>query len=83
MRKLRDLLVTGILVRVEKVKLTKSNFLIGEQGEAFMKEKVEKALEKIRPVLQADGGDVESVDVRDEIVSVKLTGAWGAVPCHK
>jgi Fe-S cluster biogenesis protein NfuA len=40
-----------------------------------MREKVEKALETIRPALQADGGDVELVDVVDGIVKVKLKGA--------
>ena len=42
-----------------------------------MKEQVENALEKIRPMLQDDGGDVELVDVSDDgVVSVRLTGAW-------
>ncbi len=45
-----------------------------------MREEVIKALEKVRPALQADGGDVELVDVRDGIVSVKLTGACGGCP---
>lgn len=45
-----------------------------------MKEKVEKALEKVRPALQADGGDVELVDVEDGVVKVKLTGACGGCP---
>ena len=46
-----------------------------------MKEKVEKALAKIRPHLQADGGDVELVDVTaDGIVKVRLTGACGCCP---
>ena len=46
-----------------------------------MKEKVEKALSKIRPALQADGGDVELVDVsEDGIVKVKLTGACSGCP---
>jgi Fe-S cluster biogenesis protein NfuA len=46
-----------------------------------MKEKVEKALNKIRPALQADGGDVELVEVTDEgVVRVKLTGACGGCP---
>lgn len=45
-----------------------------------MKEKIENALEKIRPALQADGGDVELVDVQDGIVSVRLTGACGSCP---
>lgn len=39
-----------------------------------MKEKVEAALDQIRPALQADGGDVELVDVQDGVVSVRLTG---------
>ena len=46
-----------------------------------MKEKVEKALEEIRPMLQADGGGVELVDVtEDGVVKVKLTGACGCCP---
>lgn len=45
-----------------------------------MKEKVEKALEKIRPALMADGGNVELVDVEGETVKVKLTGACGGCP---
>jgi Fe-S cluster biogenesis protein NfuA len=45
-----------------------------------MREEVAKALEKVRPALQADGGDVELVDVQDGIVSVKLTGACGGCP---
>ena len=46
-----------------------------------MREKVEEALKKIRPSLQADGGDVELVDVTDDgIVKVKLTGACGGCP---
>jgi Fe-S cluster biogenesis protein NfuA len=45
-----------------------------------MKEKVEAALNKIRPALRADGGDVELVDVQDGIVKVKLTGACGGCP---
>ena len=45
-----------------------------------MKEKVEKALEKVRPMLQADGGDVELVDVQDGIVTVRLQGACGGCP---
>ena len=46
-----------------------------------MKEKVEAALKKIRPMLQADGGDIELVDVsKDGVVKVKLTGACGCCP---
>ena len=46
-----------------------------------MKESVQKALDKIRPNLQADGGDVVLVDVSDDgIVKVKLTGACHGCP---
>jgi len=46
-----------------------------------MKEKVQKAIEIIRPKLQADGGDVELIDVSaDGIVKVKLTGACHGCP---
>ncbi|MGD0917573.1 MAG: NifU family protein [Thermodesulfobacteriota bacterium] len=45
-----------------------------------MRENVEKALEKIRPALQADGGNVELIDVVDGVVKVKLTGACGECP---
>jgi Fe-S cluster biogenesis protein NfuA len=45
-----------------------------------MREKVQEALNKIRPNLQADGGDVELVDVVDGVVKVKLTGACGMCP---
>jgi len=47
----------------------------------MLKEKVEKALEKVRPNLQSDGGDVELVDVsEDGLVKVKLTGACAGCP---
>ena len=46
-----------------------------------MKEQVQKALDKIRPGLQADGGDVELVDVSaDGVVKVRLTGACHGCP---
>ena len=47
-----------------------------------MKEKVENALAKIRPLLQADGGDVQlvSVDEKTGIVKVRLSGACGCCP---
>lgn len=46
-----------------------------------MKEKVEAALEKVRPFLKRDGGNVELVDVTaDGVVKVKLTGACGGCP---
>ena len=47
-----------------------------------MKERVEKALDKIRPALQADGGNVELIDVDEAkgVVKVKLVGACGSCP---
>ena len=45
-----------------------------------MREKVEEVLNKIRPALKADGGNVELVDVKDGIVSVKLTGHCAGCP---
>jgi Fe-S cluster biogenesis protein NfuA len=45
-----------------------------------MNENVEKVLQEIRPSLQADGGDVELVGVKDGIVSLRLTGACGCCP---
>jgi len=45
-----------------------------------MRERIEAALDKIRPALRADGGDVELVDFEDGVVRVKLTGACGGCP---
>ena len=45
-----------------------------------MKEKVQNALDEIRPSLQADGGDVELVNVENGVVKVRLTGACGGCP---
>ncbi len=46
-----------------------------------MREKVQAALDKVRPMLQRDGGDVQLVDVTpDGVVKVKLTGACGGCP---
>ncbi len=57
---------------------------IQHQGKwrSIMKEKVQEALEKVRPMLQRDGGDVELVDVEEGtgIVKVRLTGACKGCP---
>jgi Fe-S cluster biogenesis protein NfuA len=46
-----------------------------------VKERVEEVLNLLRPSLQADGGDVELIDVTDDgVVQVKLTGACGGCP---
>ncbi len=45
-----------------------------------MRERVEKAISEIRPYLEADGGNIELVDVEEGVVKVKLTGACGSCP---
>lgn len=46
-----------------------------------MRDKVEKALEKVRQMLAVEGGNIELVDVtRDGVVKVRLTGACGCCP---
>jgi Fe-S cluster biogenesis protein NfuA len=45
-----------------------------------MRERVKAALERIRPALLADGGDVELVDVNDGVVKVRLRGACSGCP---
>jgi Fe-S cluster biogenesis protein NfuA len=46
-----------------------------------MKEKVQKIIDEIRPALQADGGNIELVEVgEDGIVKVRLMGACGSCP---
>ena len=60
-----------------------------------LKEQVEQCIEEVRPQLQADGGDIELVDVENSTAKVKLKGAckgcpmsamtlqWGVVNCIK
>jgi len=45
-----------------------------------LREQVERALDDIRPALQADGGDIEFVDLVDGIVQVRLQGACAGCP---
>ena len=45
-----------------------------------MREKVQAALEQVRPALLADGGDVQLIDVKDGVVALRLTGACGGCP---
>ena len=45
-----------------------------------MREKVEEILNQIRPSLQADGGDVELVDVVDGVVKLRLKGSCAGCP---
>jgi Fe-S cluster biogenesis protein NfuA len=54
---------------------------MAEKLETLMsREKVEAALDKVRPGLEADGGNVELVDVKDGVVTVRLTGACAGCP---
>lgn len=47
----------------------------------FVKERVVKALERVRPYLQSDGGDIELIEVTDDMsVKVRLTGACHGCP---
>lgn len=49
--------------------------------ESILIERVETALQKVRPSLQADGGDVQLVGVDEEgVVKVRLTGSCGGCP---
>ena len=48
--------------------------------EETVKDKVEKALKELRPQLQADGGDIELVEVEKGIVKVKMKGACAGCP---
>jgi Fe-S cluster biogenesis protein NfuA len=60
---------------------TKSNN--SQKGDSNrLKEKVQAALDKIRPALQADGGDVELVDVKEQtgVVMLRLTGHCAGCP---
>jgi len=45
-----------------------------------VRDQIENVLKKIRPSLQADGGDVELVDVKEGVVSLKLKGACAGCP---
>ena len=48
-----------------------------------MREKVEEVLAQIRPMLEADGGGVDLVDVEDGVVKVRLIGACGGCPMRQ
>jgi Fe-S cluster biogenesis protein NfuA len=45
-----------------------------------MEEKVREAIDKIRPLLQRDGGDIELVSIEDGVVKVRLRGACAGCP---
>jgi Fe-S cluster biogenesis protein NfuA len=45
-----------------------------------LRSRVEQALERLRPAIQADGGDIELVEVDGSIARVKMLGACGGCP---
>lgn len=51
-----------------------------EQTSTPIREQVEQVLERLRPMLIADGGNIELVDVKDDEVFVHLVGACGMCP---
>jgi Fe-S cluster biogenesis protein NfuA len=54
-----------------------------ERSEDFMDnmfDQVQEVLDKLRPYLQRDGGDVQLVDVEDGVVKLRLMGACGSCP---
>ncbi|CAM4350426.1 MULTISPECIES: NifU family protein [Paenibacillus] len=53
---------------------------MSEQTQDTMYDEVLDVLDKLRPFLQRDGGDVELVDVEDGIVKLRLMGACGSCP---
>ncbi len=53
---------------------------MAEQTKSSIYDEVLEVLDKLRPFLQRDGGDVELVDVSDGIVKLKLVGACGSCP---
>ncbi|MCJ8013953.1 NifU family protein [Paenibacillus sp. KQZ6P-2] len=53
---------------------------MSENAQSTMYDEVAEVLDKLRPFLQRDGGDVELVDVEDGIVKLRLMGACGSCP---
>jgi Fe-S cluster biogenesis protein NfuA len=51
-----------------------------KQEVKVMQERVQEAIEKIRPSLQMDGGDIELVGIDNNVVKVRLRGACGSCP---
>ncbi len=45
-----------------------------------MREKIQEVLDQVRPALLADGGDVQLIDVKDGVVTLRLTGACSGCP---
>jgi Fe-S cluster biogenesis protein NfuA len=53
--------------------------IVSKIGDA-MREKVEAVIDEIRPMIQSDGGDIELVEIKDDVVTVRLKGACVGCP---
>jgi Fe-S cluster biogenesis protein NfuA len=54
--------------------------MLSFERSGIMEEKIKEVIEKIRPQLQADGGDVELVGIEDKLVKLRLQGACHGCP---
>ena len=54
--------------------------LVNTMNDKALRERVEKVLEELRPQLQADGGDIEFLEVDNGVVKVRLKGACAGCP---
>ena len=72
--------IDGELHKKAKLNALLANKTLIEYINEAIKEKVEKVLGRIRPNLQADGGDVQLVEVTNGTVKVKLSGACIGCP---
>jgi Fe-S cluster biogenesis protein NfuA len=77
---MRQRLHTSLTPCIKIIVLKKGEVYSQTGGLVAMREKIEEAIGRIRPALQADGGNVELVEVKDGVVSVRLTGACGGCP---
>jgi Fe-S cluster biogenesis protein NfuA len=57
-----------------------SGFKSRRGGSAMDRERVQEVLDRVRPALQADGGDVELVEIDGGVVKVRLQGACAGCP---
>lgn len=53
---------------------------MNQETEEKLKDKVQQALDSIRPFLKSDGGDIELIDIKEDIVYVRLLGNCSG--CH-
>jgi Fe-S cluster biogenesis protein NfuA len=72
--------VSGAPEASERRRRTEANKMTEKLETVLNREKVDEVLDRVRPALMADGGNVELVDVKDGVVSVRLTGACGSCP---